>query len=1389
MADGIDIVVRDRIQDSIQRKINQIGVAAESSYLKIEKLKKSLNFGGLNLGLKNAGLGNADVALKKLQQEYHKTAAAAARSFQAQENALNSVIKSEQIAQQAVESRANASVLAAKKIQKANAQTASATVVANNQARASQAALFAAQQKGYAEQVKANQTQLREREKTSALLRKNYQEEQAAIQKVTNAQVVSSEKIKAVRANVAAAISAANDKAVASTNRVIQAEQSLVSALDRSATGYRKMAEAGLAAEASANRLAATQQRLAAPTAVVARHTSTLSKAQHQAALRANELAVSNNNAAISAIRLQRAEIALSSALARTGRAATVAKASTDRLAATNFNKLRASIDHSTNAIQRFESRALKAARVVRTIATVGLLAGSAGAGLQRLDSYRNLENQLRTVTSSQEQLNEVTARLFDVANRARVPVADLTKSYRRFDIALGSLGAGQEESLKLTETVGKALVLSGSDAGEASSALLQLSQAFNKGKLDGDEFRSVAELMPSAIDKIIEVLGIARKDIFDFSEKGKITSEVLREAFKLLAEDVDKQIGGLPRTISQAFSQLTNKIIQFFGAFDKQFGIVDKIVSFFDYLGENIPVLVQSLKALGVVIAGLSIGGLIGLLGPLGAALFSITGIVTALTAYFVYFSDEIKVTADGVVSLSDVLQVLPGRILEIISAITGIDFGPAGALGDIFSPEAAQQIYNTLTTTGTAIQEFFRGVFATLSGIGSAIKEVLANNNGFEFVSQSFQRMFLNIGNSALEVFAKIADYVDMMVNKILESFNRLLEYWRFEPIKLEDEGLGKILRGLKVDIDAATPLVTKFFNTWTTESGKAYLSMEGDWKALQESIMAEARINADKRIQIEKEVQNAATPNPDLLRQPGQPNTSSASFEASVTSLNSLEAISQRTGISVELLRQKLTQATQASAQFGQGIDTSVRSLRAMEQTSNQAGNATSQAVNQAASGTSRMGQGFDEAKQRSQSFFEDTKQGFEDLLQDMQKFHDEASQGLQEVGSGLFEAFDEDGKFDFKKFLGKALPGLMKYIGAKNHENRAAGLLGASQQGGPIDPGAGGLGSFFNIGSLAEQAQEPLAMMNQELMNINTSLQQSAEIPNTPLANFGGEAQGEAMSQQMQQFEQLNQTMTTLGPSVQQFQTSIQTVQTSMQLLGPSVQTVTTNLEQMDQKFQNLNTKLEQFGQKGETEFQKVNTAAEQSGQKIGDSISQAFQTATNAVNEYAENAISQLERVSEAASDVNIGDGGGGGGGGGGGFLGGMFGFASGGYTGDMPQNSVAGVVHGREFVMPADQTRKYRPILESMRSGRGLPPSPGSGSSVGTSVNVKVENYGNSQIEVQQISATDIRIIAREEGRRMVREESEAVVASHLSNPNSRISKSIQNNTQARRRR
>ena len=114
------------------------------------------------------------------------------------------------------------------------------------------------------------------------------------------------------------------------------------------------------------------------------------------------------------------------------------------------------------------------------------------------------------------------------------------------------------------------------------------------------------------------------------------------------------------------------------------------------------------------------------------------------------------------------------------------------------------------------------------------------------------------------------------------------------------------------------------------------------------------------------------------------------------------------------------------------------------------------------------------------------------------------------------------------------------------------------------------------------------------------------------------------------------------------------------------------------------------------------------------------------------------------------------------------------GFYTGGYTGNIGTRDIAGVVHGQEYVLNAEATKRVgRGTLDALNNG---------GTLGGGGVNVTIQNYGTSKaFEVQQLDANTVRIIARDEARN--------TVASDFQNPNSQISKAASQNLNAPRRR
>ena len=131
------------------------------------------------------------------------------------------------------------------------------------------------------------------------------------------------------------------------------------------------------------------------------------------------------------------------------------------------------------------------------------------------------------------------------------------------------------------------------------------------------------------------------------------------------------------------------------------------------------------------------------------------------------------------------------------------------------------------------------------------------------------------------------------------------------------------------------------------------------------------------------------------------------------------------------------------------------------------------------------------------------------------------------------------------------------------------------------------------------------------------------------------------------------------------------------------------------------------------------------------------------------------------------------------------------GYMSGGYTGNAPTNSVAGVVHGQEFVMNAAATRRLGAgNLQALQDGR-LPQVPTTSAPVATQasagimpimVNI-VNKIPDASFTVNQLDERSMEIIAE----RVVKQKSDEIVAQNISNPSSKTSRSFAKNTKVTR--
>lgn len=225
----------------------------------------------------------------------------------------------------------------------------------------------------------------------------------------------------------------------------------------------------------------------------------------------------------------------------------------------------------------------------------------SVGALISKMDAYTNLQNRLKLVTNSQTELNKAMSDTFDIAQRTRQSWDAAAQVYQGFANNAKTLGLTMDQTAKLTETVSKAVAISGASAASAEAALVQFNQALGAGALRGEELNSVMEQTPALARAIAEGMGITVGQLRTVAATGAITSEALVKALEKASKSVDVLFDKTDPTIGQSFTMLNNEVSKFIGEAGKASGAASLTADSVKLLAENLDLVANSAAVVGI--------------------------------------------------------------------------------------------------------------------------------------------------------------------------------------------------------------------------------------------------------------------------------------------------------------------------------------------------------------------------------------------------------------------------------------------------------------------------------------------------------------------------------------------------------------------------------------------------------------------------------------------------------------------------------------------------------------------------------------------------------------------------------------------------------------------
>ncbi|AWK86547.1 hypothetical protein DEW08_10115 [Azospirillum thermophilum] len=85
------------------------------------------------------------------------------------------------------------------------------------------------------------------------------------------------------------------------------------------------------------------------------------------------------------------------------------------------------------------------------------------------------------------------------------------------------------------------------------------MSQALASGRLQGDEYRSLAENMPALTREIARTMGVTTGELKSLASEGLITTDVVLKALRNMTDQVNKDFSTIPRTVEQINAGISN--------------------------------------------------------------------------------------------------------------------------------------------------------------------------------------------------------------------------------------------------------------------------------------------------------------------------------------------------------------------------------------------------------------------------------------------------------------------------------------------------------------------------------------------------------------------------------------------------------------------------------------------------------------------------------------------------------------------------------------------------------------------------------------------------------------------------------------------------------------
>lgn len=296
------------------------------------------------------------------------------------------------------------------------------------------------------------------------------------------------------------------------------------------------------------------------------------------------------------------------------------------------------------------------------------------GAVIDLADEFASTQARIGLITDDVQGLSNA---IYQASLRSRGSYAQMADTVAKLGLTARNAFKSTEEIVPFVENIQKMFAIGGTGTAQQQASLLQLSQALGSGKLQGDEFRSIAENAPMLEQIISKYMGVTQGELKDLAKDGEITASIMRNAILGATDEIEAKFKNMPRTFGQNMQLLGTIAFNAFTPFWQQLSAV-----------ADSPAMNQIFDGfyMGVTLAGKALAGLVNnirwFVGVIGEAYTAtkdfinpfVGGLLITIGLLAIFKTSLIAVSAisflaGGIRTLITMIQLLPTAIALIRS------------------------------------------------------------------------------------------------------------------------------------------------------------------------------------------------------------------------------------------------------------------------------------------------------------------------------------------------------------------------------------------------------------------------------------------------------------------------------------------------------------------------------------------------------------------------------------------------------------------------------------------------------------------------------------------------------------------------------------------------